>query len=79
MKTIKDLKEFLLSANWDYSESQNLIETHIEVSYSEGYLYATKVCNNNLGSIFDCGVYTQIETKEFKHLIPKNKFITIEI
>ena len=79
MKTIEDLKTVLLASKWDYSESQNLIETHIEVSFHDGVIYGTMVCNNGLGSIYDCGVYTQIQNKEFKHLIPSNKFITIEI
>ncbi len=79
MKTIQDLKAALLAVNWDRSESQNLIETHMEVSYNDGVIYGTMVCNNGLGRIFDCGVYTEIETTEFKHLIPAKKFITIEI
>ncbi len=79
MTTIQDLKAALMQADWDYSESQNLQETHIEANYHNGIVYGTLVCNNGLGSVFSCGVYTTILGIKYKHLFPKNKFITIEI
>ena len=79
MKTLQDLKTALLAEYWVTEESKNLQETHIEVSADSGMIYGSMICVNGLGSVYECGVYTDMDKKGFEHLFTDNKPFWIEL
>jgi hypothetical protein len=79
MKTIQDLKAALLSQYWDSEESKNLQETHIEVSADSSIVYGSMICCNGDGSIYECGIYTDMDKKGFEHLFEVGKTFFIEL
>jgi hypothetical protein len=79
MKTINDLKIALLAEYWDSQESKNLQETHIEVSADSGIIYGSMICCNGLGSLYACGIYTDMDKAGFEHLFEAGKTFFIEL
>ncbi len=79
MKNINDLKIALLAEYWSSAESKNLQETHIEVSADSGIIYGSMICCNGEGSIYACGIYTDMDKKGFEHLFQAGKTFFIEL
>ena len=79
MKTINDLKIALLAEYWDSAESKNLQETHIEVSADSSIIYGSMICCNGLGSLYECGIYTDMDKAGYEHLFEGKKRFFIEL